>query len=166
MPLTCRVSSVGARNKAGDHEYLQENINLKQNNKLKRASQAALMVKNPPANASKGRNVGLIPGWGRSPGEGHSNPLQYSCMENPIDKGAWWASVYGVAQSRTQLKRLSSSSSIEIFSNYLWNSFLCKLRGCVCACVLSRLVVSHSLWPHGLWPARLLCPWDSQARIL
>ena len=44
-------------------------------------------------------------------GEGSGNPLQYSCLENPRDGGAWWAAVYGVAQSRTQLKRLSSSSS-------------------------------------------------------
>ena len=45
-------------------------------------------------------------------GEGHGNPLQYSCLENPMDRGAWWAAVHGVAQSRTWLKRLSSSSSI------------------------------------------------------
>ena len=44
-------------------------------------------------------------------GEGNGTPLQYSCLENPMDGGAWWAAVYGVAQSRTQLKRLSSSSS-------------------------------------------------------
>ena len=44
-------------------------------------------------------------------GEGNGNPLQYSCLENPMDAGAWWAAVYGVAQSRTRLKRLSSSSS-------------------------------------------------------
>ena len=44
-------------------------------------------------------------------GEGNGNPLQYSCLENPKDRGAWWAAVYGVAQSQTQLKRLSSSSS-------------------------------------------------------
>ena len=44
-------------------------------------------------------------------GEGNGNPLQYSCLENPRDRGAWWAAVYGVAQSRTRLKRLSSSSS-------------------------------------------------------
>ena len=47
-------------------------------------------------------------------GEGNGNPLQYSCLENPRDRGAWWAAVYGVAQSRTRLKRLSSSSSIKI----------------------------------------------------
>ena len=45
-------------------------------------------------------------------GEGNGNPLQYSCLENPVDRGAWWAAVDGVTQSRTQLKRLSSSSSI------------------------------------------------------
>ena len=63
--------------------------------------------------ASNTGDLGLIPGLGRSPGEGNGNPLQYSCMENPRDRGAWWAAVYGVAQSRTRLKRLSSSSSIQ-----------------------------------------------------
>ena len=45
-------------------------------------------------------------------GEGNGNPLQYSCLENPVDIGAWWAAVHGVAQSRTRLKRLSSSSRV------------------------------------------------------
>ena len=57
------------------------------------------------------RNMGSIPGSGRSPGKGNCNPLQYSCLENPRDGGAWWAAVSGVAQSRTRLKRLSSSIS-------------------------------------------------------
>ena len=48
-------------------------------------------------------------------GEGNGNPLQYSCLENPRDGGAWWAAIYGVAQSRTRLKRLSSSSSNRIY---------------------------------------------------
>ena len=56
-------------------------------------------------------DLGSIPGSGRSPGEGNGNPLQCSCLENPRDRGAWWAAAYGVAQSRTRLKRLSSSSS-------------------------------------------------------
>ena len=54
---------------------------------------------------------GLIPGLERSPGEGNGNLLQHSCLVNPRDGGAWWAAVYGVARSRTRLKRLSSSSS-------------------------------------------------------
>ena len=47
---------------------------------------------------------GSIPGLGRSPGEGNGNPLQYSCLENPMDRGAWWATVHGVAKSQTGLK--------------------------------------------------------------
>ena len=57
------------------------------------ASQGALVVKNSPANAGDTRDVGLIHGWGRSPGGGNGNPLQYSCLENPINRGAWWATV-------------------------------------------------------------------------
>ena len=57
------------------------------------------MVKNPPANAGNLRDAGSIPGSGRSPGEGHGNPLQYSGLENPMDRGAWWATVHGVAES-------------------------------------------------------------------
>ena len=49
-------------------------------------------------------DAGLIPGTGRAPGEENGNPLQYSCWENPMDRGAWWATVHGVAKSRTQLK--------------------------------------------------------------
>ena len=56
-------------------------------------------------------DLGLIPGSARSPGEGNGNPLQYSCLENPREGGAWWAADYGVTQSWTRLKRLSSSSS-------------------------------------------------------
>ena len=56
------------------------------------------MVKNPPASAGDARDVGLIPGSGRSPGGGGGNPLQHSCLENPTDRGAWQATVHGVAQ--------------------------------------------------------------------
>ena len=49
-------------------------------------------------------DLGSIPGLGRSPGEGNGNPLQCSCLENPRDGGAWWAAIYGVAQSRTRMK--------------------------------------------------------------
>ena len=65
------------------------------------------MVKNLPANAGFIKDVGSIPRSGRSPGEGHCHPLQYSCLENPMDRGAWWATVHGIAKSWTQQKRLS-----------------------------------------------------------
>ena len=71
------------------------------------ASQVVLVVKTLPANAGDIRDADLIPGSERSPGGGHGNPVQYSCLENPRDGGAWWAAVYGVTQSRTRLKRLS-----------------------------------------------------------
>ena len=59
------------------------------------------MVKNPPASAGAARDMGSIPGSGRSPGGGSGNPLQNSYPENPTDKGAWWATVHGVAESDT-----------------------------------------------------------------
>ena len=59
------------------------------------------MVKNPPANIGDVRYVGLTSGLGRSSGEGHGNPLQYACLENPMDRRAWWAPVHGVAKSQT-----------------------------------------------------------------
>ena len=64
------------------------------------ASQVALVVKNLLANAGDERDAGSIPGSGRSPGGRHGNPLQYSCLENPMDRGAWWATVHGVAKSQ------------------------------------------------------------------
>ena len=63
-----------------------------------------LVVKNLPANARDVRDMGLIPGSGRSPGEGNGNPLQYSCLENPMDRGARQAIVHGVTKSQTRLK--------------------------------------------------------------
>ena len=59
------------------------------------------MVKNPPANAGDTRNLGLIQEWGRYPGEGNGNPLQYPCMGNSVDGGTWRATVHGVAKSHT-----------------------------------------------------------------
>ena len=62
-------------------------------------AQVALVVKNPPANARDIRDVGLLPGSGRSPGGGHGIPLQCSCLENPMDRGAWQVMFHGVAKS-------------------------------------------------------------------
>ena len=67
----------------------------------------APVVKNPPANAGVVRDLGLIPGSGRSPGEGNGNSLQYSCLENPMDRGARGTTVQGIAKSQIWLKQLS-----------------------------------------------------------
>ena len=75
------------------------------------ASQAALVVKNLPANAGDLKGRDSIPGSGRSPGVGNGNPFQYSCLKNTMDRGAWWAIVHGVPKSQTRLKRLSRHAS-------------------------------------------------------
>ena len=70
------------------------------------------MVKTLLANADDIKDAGSIPELGRSPGEGNGNPLQYSCLGNPMDRGAWWATVHRVAKSWTQLKQLSMHGHI------------------------------------------------------
>ena len=67
------------------------------------------VVKNLPASVG---DMGLIPGLGRSPGEGNGNPLQYSCLENPMDRGAWWATVYRVAKELDMTQGLNNSNKI------------------------------------------------------
>ena len=74
----------------------------------------ALVVKNLPTDAGDVRDVDLIPGLGRSPGGGHGHPLQYSCLENPVGRGAWQATVHRVTKGQTCLKRLSSSMILNI----------------------------------------------------
>ena len=97
-------------------------------------------VKNMPVNAG---DVGSIPGWGRSPGGGHGNPLQSSRLENPMDGGAWWAAVHGVAKSQTRL----SDSHFDFFTFYF--SFLMHLwlRG---FCLFSEF--SSCLFPADYYP--------------
>ena len=77
------------------------------------ASQASLVVKNLPANAGDARKVSSIPGLGRFPGKGNGNPLKYYCLENPMDRGPWWAILHRVAKSWAQLKCLSIHSSLD-----------------------------------------------------
>ena len=72
----------------------------------------ALVVENPPANAGDIKDAGLVPGLGGSPGEEDGNPLQYSCLENPMDGGAWRATVHRVAKSQTHLKRLGATAAM------------------------------------------------------
>ena len=71
---------------------------------LKAQGQVALAVKKPPASAGDTRDAGSIPGSGRSAGGGHGHLLQYSCLENPMDRGARWATVHGAADIRTQTR--------------------------------------------------------------
>jgi len=75
------------------------------------ASHMALVVKNLPANAGDIRDPGSIPGLARSPGGGHDNPLQHSCLENPMDRGAWWAAVHGVTRIQTWLSDWTKTAS-------------------------------------------------------
>ena len=72
------------------------------------SSQVALVVKNPPAVAGDMREAGLIPRSGRSPGGGQGNTLQYPCLQNPMEREAWWATIHAVAKSQTWLKQLST----------------------------------------------------------
>ena len=74
-----------------------------------------LSGKESVCNAGASGDMGSIPGWGRSPGGGHGNPLQYSCLENPMDRGSWRAIVQRVTESRTQLKQLSMHAYIYIY---------------------------------------------------
>ena len=70
-------------------------------------TQVTLLVKNPSATGEDIRDAGLIPGLGRSPGGVHGNPCQYSFLENPMDRGAWWAMIHRVTKSQTQQRQLS-----------------------------------------------------------
>ena len=110
----------------------------------------AVVVKNPPTNAGDTRDMGSIPGSGRSPGGGHGNLPQYSCLENPMDRGAWRAIVHRVIKSQTRLKWLSTHTCIMtpyfctgIHSTRIWR----VLPSCV-----SPSVMSDSL------PGPVLCP--------
>ena len=80
---------------------------------LSEASQVVLVVKTLPANAGDVRDMGLIPGSGSSPGGGNGNPLQYSCLENPMDRGAWWTTGHGIAKSWAQLKWLNMHTRVK-----------------------------------------------------
>ena len=71
-----------------------------------------LVVENPSANSGDARNVGSIPGSGRSPRVGNGNPRQYSCLENSLDRGAWWAAVHGVTKSRKKKGQVAKGTQL------------------------------------------------------
>ena len=91
------------------------------------------MVKNPFANAGGTRDAGLIPKLGRSPGEGNGNPLQYSCLENPMDRVAWQSIVHGVTKSRTYhatecLIMVGNKNGVSVFRSE-FSTFTCQSEG-------------------------------------
>ena len=97
------------------------------------------MVKNLPANAGDARDTGSIPGSRRSPGEGISNPLQYSCLGNSMDRGAWWAIVHGLAESDTteQLRAVRETVLRKHWDNLQYRMLcLCSFLGALWCHVL------------------------------
>ena len=100
-----------------------------------------LVVENQLTNVREIRVTSSIPGSGRSPGGGNGNALQYSCLENPRDGGAWWIAVYEVTQSWTLLKRLSSSRSNEVkYSDFYFQkakTYRIYVHGCLVTSVMS-----------------------------
>ena len=110
---------------------------------LFRASQVALVVKNPPANAGDIRAASSIRGLGRFPGRGHGNSLQYPYLENPMDTGAWGTTVYRVAQSRTQMKPLST----QMHQPYLEHPAFLNLLNCDSRLPRWGVTLKH----FGLW---------------
>ena len=121
------------------------------------------MVKNPPINVGDIKDTGSIPRLGRSPGKENGNPLQYSCLGNPMDRGTWWATVPRVSQSQTQLNRLSRHAR-RVYSRVVQeHSPSVKAPGsdpdsatscCLCASCpsLCASVYSSVKWPQYKYP--------------
>ena len=112
-----------------------------------------LVVKNPPTNAGDKRDRGFIPGWGRSPGGEHGNPLQYYYLENPMERGAWWAAVHGVGKSQTQLKLTWHTCMVFPVVMYrLGESWTIKTAG-------GQRIDAFELW---CWRRLLRVPWTAR----
>ena len=103
------------------------------------------VVKNLPANAGDVRHTGSTPGLGRSPGGGHGNPLQYSCLENPTNRGAWRTAVHVVAKNGAQLKGLSTHTCAHTQEDYHQHKCFCGQKS-----------VTHSWTPLDTFPGQPL----------
>ena len=114
--------------------------------------QVVQVVKNPPANAGDMRDTGPIPESGRSPGGGHGNPLQYSCLEISVDRGAWWATVHGEAKSRTRLKLLGCTGSLMPVTRIIYQicGVLSHGRCPAGRCALRSVLAGSAQWPAPL----------------
>ena len=143
--------------------------------KIYASTQVVLMVKNPPANAGDMRDAGLIPGSRKSSGEENGNPLQYSCLENPTDRGTWQATVHVVGKSQMRLNthtcalneegklafQLCEKRIKQPFQDNLrhrWKTVVCMLTTNMASVQFSCSVMSDSLRPHGLQHTRSPCP--------
>ena len=133
------------------------------------------VAKNQPASAGDIRDVGSVPRLGRSPEGGHDNSLQYSCVKNSVDRGAWWVLVHGVTKNWTQMRQLSTAQK-DVFVSVVINKYSyfprtwyqadCLVFTCVISFQVldntsvqfSCSVVSESLRPHALQHSRLPCP--------
>ena len=91
-----------------NHHFVKKWSSMKPVPGAKKVRDSAASGKEPACQCRDIRDVGSILGLGRSAGGKHGNPLQYSCLENPMDRGTWWATVHGVAKSQTRLKQLST----------------------------------------------------------
>ena len=115
------------------------------------ASQVALVVKNPPANAGDIRDLHSISGWGRSPGGGHGNPLQYSCLENPTDRGVCWATVHKVARSQTRFSdfaHMHASITVLISKHSIQQNRLLQLYYVVLPQPIENFHTSQPVFPY------------------
>ena len=129
------------------------------------ASQVALVVKNQPANAGDVRDVGSVPGSGRFPGGGQGSPLQYSCLDNPMDRGAWRATVCGVKESQTKWSRLAQHSVTRKCDQYLHFSLpssppshtYTSTHAAVDTCIVFREVENSPCFPFSWRVSFFLC---------
>ena len=121
------------------------------------ASQAAIMVKNLPANSGDIRDSSSIPRSGRSPGGGNGNPLQYSCLEDSMDRGAWQATVQGVTKSRTDEHTGTPRALVD--AGWIKYLLLPRYHHVGDSFSESCSVVSNSLRSHGLYS-----PWNSPSQ--
>jgi len=129
LSFSCILLTILEEGQGKERKWATSRINIKTHKIWRRyiintihiyigAFQVAPVVQNLTANAGDIRDAGLIPWSGRSPGEGRGTLLQYSCLENPLDRGAWVTTVHRVTQSQTQLKRQHSTAYIWIDRDY------------------------------------------------
>ena len=110
-----------------------------------------LLVKNLPANAGDVRDVGSIPGLGRSPGGGNNNPLQYSCLKNPMDRGAWWTTVHRATESWTRsIQHRKAERGGEMREKYHNIVFASHMQLHVGSLKIAKAIILPSFFPR-LW---------------